>query len=101
MRNVCTWDARATVGDGKEVGDAEPDLGLLLGRQHTLRQRAVSERHRLLAPGGGVQQHRDPGHQRAAQQMMPASQVQGTAGQPGRLSRGRCWPGRRTPSSAS
>ena len=71
-------------GDGEQAGDAEADLGLLQGRQR-LAQRTVGEGLRLLASGGGVQEDGGAGHQGAAQRVMLGGQVQGPAGEVGRL----------------
>ena len=68
----------------EQAGDAEPDLGLLPGRER-LAQRAVGEGLRLHASARGAQEDGGAGHQRAAQRMGFGGQVERPASQVGRL----------------
>ena len=64
----------------------EADLRPLAQRQR-LAQRTVRERFGLVGLACRVQQDRDPGYQRAAQQVLRGGQVEGPPGQVGGL----CW----------
>jgi hypothetical protein len=69
-------------GHGEHSGDAEADLGFLLGREHLV-QRRVGERFRLLAAPGGVQPDRGLSHQRPSQRMPSGSELEGALAQVG------------------
>ena len=69
-------------GYGEHTGDAEADLGFLLGWERFV-QRRVGERFRLLAAPGGVQPDRGLSHQRPSQRMPSGSKLKGALAQVG------------------
>ena len=69
-------------GYGEHPGDAEADLGFLLGWERLV-QRRVGEGFRLLAAPGGVQPDRGLSHQRPSQGMPSGSKLKGALAQVG------------------